>query len=255
MSKREDDFYIGYVNAIPKSLHAPLVAMAGAILIGFSCISLLLSLTQDSAGNGGFQWDAGYQNVRGVLEWKPYPVIHAEPSAAYPNGHTYLLAGEGKVGAQVAAIALSGHAVEAGGFVIKRGTLDMLQVGGDVGLRPVTAAQSSTAAPPKTVDLGHWRVNGEICDGKCYAGAMRPGTGLAHKACANLCLIGQLPPVLVTAEAVAGSNFFLLGTQDGDRLPDSILDYVAIPITAEGRIEHRGDMPVFLLDLSTLRTQ
>ena len=255
MSGHHDDFYVGYLNAIPASLRKALIGIAAAMVLGLSGISLLLALTQDSAGDGGFQWDIGNQSVRGLLQSKPYPMIHAEPSAAFPSGHTYLLAGEGKVGAQSASTAMDGQVVDGSGILIKRGILDMLQIGGDVGLRPTAVDHAKSATAPKIVDLGRWRVTGEICDGKCYAGAMRPGTGLAHKACANLCLIGQLPPVLVTAQPVAGYSFFLLGTGDGNPLPISMLDYVAIPIMAEGRIERRGDMPVFLLDQSTLRAR
>lgn len=47
----------------------------------------------------------------------------------------------------------------------------MLQVGGKVKIR-ATEAEIADFEPAAPVDLGKWRLTGEICDGKCYAGAM-----------------------------------------------------------------------------------
>ena len=247
-----DAFFIGYAG-VPAGLRTWLIGIAGLLLAAFAAGSVLLAATQNDPGPGAFQWDAGVQTVTGVIETRPYPVLHASPSAAFPQGHGYLLSGDGKRGVQGAAGPLDGQLVEARGFLIKRGSLDMLQLGGDDGLRLSPTLNVTPARAPAPVDLGRWRIKGEICDGKCAAGAMRPGTGLAHKACANLCLIGGAPPVLVTAAPVAGSSFFLLGGPAGEPLPARILDYVAVPIEVEGRIERRGDLTVFKLDPATLR--
>jgi hypothetical protein len=101
-------------------------------------------------------------------------------------------------------------------------------------------------------DLGRWRLTGEICDGNCLTGAMRPGTGLAHRACANLCILGGLPPVFVATDSIAGSEFFLIGDADGGPLPDEMLDWTALLIAAEGRVERRGGVNVFLIDANTV---
>ncbi|MGI9432480.1 MAG: hypothetical protein ACR2PQ_09715, partial [Myxococcota bacterium] len=123
-----------------------------------------------------------------------------------------------------------------------------------VGLRPaegdLTPAQAAfTPAPP--VPLGRWRLVGEICDGKCLGGAMRPGTGLSHKACANLCVTGGVPPVFVSTGAVAGSKFFLLGDAEGGPLPDRFRDFSALLIQFEGEVERRDDLLVFKVDLDS----
>ncbi|MEL6236793.1 MAG: hypothetical protein AAFR46_20540, partial [Pseudomonadota bacterium] len=93
-----------------------------------------------------------------------------------------------------------------------------------------------------------WRLVGEICDGKCYAGAMRPGTGLAHKACAILCLDGGVPPVFVATDEVEGAQFMMLAGPDGGAVPDAVLQQTAILVTADGEIERRGDLLVFRID-------
>ena len=130
---------------------------------------------------------------------------------------------------------------------IKRGDLDMLQVAGRI--RPMPDAQHLNV---EIKPLGRWRLSGEICDGKCYAGAMRPGNGLAHKACANLCLVGGVPPVFVSTGKVEGSSFFLLADKDGKALGPSMLDLTAVLLSAEGDVEKVGNLLVFKIDLDTV---
>ena len=76
--------------------------------------------------------------------------------------------------------------------------------------------------------LGSWRLTGEICDGKCSLGVMRPGNKAAHKACANVCLIGGVPPVFITTTPVLGTQYLLMGDPQNHALPDALRDYVAI---------------------------
>lgn len=91
-------------------------------------------------------------------------------------------------------------------------------------------------------------MTGEICDGKCAAGSMRPGDGLAHKACANLCISGGLPPVLVMDLPVAGSTVVLIAGPDGGPMPKALYDLVALPVQIEGQLERRDDLLVFRAD-------
>jgi len=251
MTTGNDGFFTGYSARTPENLRPFLSFLAALVIAGGALVSFGLATHQGDAGAGGFDWDAGPQSVIGVLETQPYPVIHARPSKVFPSGHTYLLSGDGKRGVQSETHLFDGVLVEAGGFVVKRGTLDMLLVNSSDSLK--RAGTVAAERPPAPVDLGRWRIQGEICDGKCYAGAMRPGIGLAHKACANLCVIGGVPPVLVTASPVAGASFFLLSDGEGKALDGRILDSVAVLIEAVGRIERRGDLHVFKLDPSTLK--
>ena len=113
----------------------------------------------------------------------------------------------------------------------------------------VDGAASGISVTP----LGRWRLKGEICDGKCLAGAMRPSRGLSHRACANLCLIGGVPPVFVSSGPVDGSEFFLLANKVGDPLPASYLKHVAVYVQLDGEVERRGQILIFKVDLDTLK--
>lgn len=159
-----------------------------------------------------------------------------------------MLTAAGKRGLMDRAAGLDGRLVQASGVLLQRGDLDMLQVrGGNNGLGAADGETPQLASEP----LGRWRLAGEICDGKCLAGAMRPGRGLAHKACANLCLIGGVPPVFVSTQAVEGSEYLLMAGPDGGPLPAAAADRVGQTIALEGDIERRGDVLVFSVDLSS----
>ena len=82
---------------------------------------------------------------------------------------------------------------------------------------------------------------------------MRPGSGLAHKACANVCLLNGVPPVLVTTAPVQGSQFLLLADPDGRALPDALRDHVAILQRMDGTITRVADMLIFRTDISAAR--
>jgi hypothetical protein len=211
--------------------------VCGGALLGFVLLAVALARSIDDPGTGGFDWDAGEMNLRGVATALPYPALRL------PDGHAILLAGVGKSGVDLPS-SVDGHMVEARGVMIRRGTLEMLQVNGDL------HAVDGTAAPASPEQLGRWRITGEICDGKCESGAMRPGNGIAHRACANLCLIGGVPPVFVTTAPVEGTSFLLLGDTAGAALPDLARDLVGLRVVLEGSLERRADLLVFKADIS-----
>lgn len=244
-------FFVGYMNKLPAGLGRFLTFVIVSLVGGFAGVALALSVSQDDPGDGRFRFDLKYQTLTGKIEKSPYPVLRLPPDEAFPEGRTILLSGGGKRGVQKRAEKFDGQMIDAGGIIIRRGDLDMLQVGGKVKIR---ATQSETAdfEPAAPVDLGKWRLTGEICDGKCYAGAMRPGRGLAHKACANVCLIGGVPPVFVSTSPVDGRIFFLMADKDGAPLPDDYFRYVAEMVQIDGAVERRGDLHVFKIDLDSL---
>ena len=243
MNKGGDAFFVGWAPRAPAALRGFLTRLSIALLGAAALLALLISARIDDPGGGDFDWAAGEQTLRGVMTAAPYPLLHVPPSARQPLGHAVLLAGDGKTGAAVDP-ALVGRLVEATGVMLHRGSIDMMMLGDDPGMR----AAPGTQKPPTPEPLGRWRLVGEICDGKCWTGAMRPGGGIAHKACASLCLIGGLPPVLVTTAPVAGTSFLLLAGPDGGPMPDSLLRLVGQRIRIDGAIERRGDLSVLRVD-------
>jgi hypothetical protein len=157
--------------------------------------------------------------------------------------HTVVLSGGGKRGVQEDARALEGKHVRATGNGVKRGDRDLLLVD------QLRAAPGEPVTPLRQ-QLGTWRLTGEICDGKCSLGVMRPGNKPAHKACANVCLLGGVPPVFITTTPVFGTQYLLMGDPDNRALPDAMRDYVAVTSRMDGTLERIGDALVFRTDVT-----
>lgn len=240
-------FFIGWASP-PKGLRPFLFIVAAASLVAFTAASLITAATQSDPGSGSFRWDWGRQTVVGTLSAGPSPILHVESEGQF-QGQSLLLSNPGKRGVLHRVDGLVGTRVTASGIMLTRGDLVMMQVrGNESGLQPA----DGEGREPAVADLGRWRLTGEICDGKCYAGAMRPGTGLAHKACANLCIAGGVPAVFVSTAPVDGSRFFLLGDKDGNAAPELAARWSAVLVSVEGRVVRRGAMPMLLADFDTI---
>ena len=223
-------FFVGWEGRLPPG-HRP--ALIGAVWIAVALLMLGLATGRGTEG-GQIDWVAGEKTLVGVATGRPYPLLLLE------NGHSVLLLGVGKTGVDLPA-GMEGRRVEVRGLGFKRGNLDALEVHGDWRL-------VGDGVVPARERLGRWRISGEICDGKCASGGMRPGDGIAHRACASLCLIGRQPPVFVSTAPVEGERFMVLGARDGGVLREDLLRWVGVRVRLEGLLERRGDVLVFLVD-------
>ena len=244
----EKPFFVFYLK-IPRKLRMFLLKVSAVFLLGFFATGLLLGITQDDPGEAGYRGDYGRQKLVGILQMDPYPLLWVTSGTQrVPVGHTLMLTGNGKFGVRQRAKSLDGKLVQVEGVIIKRGELDMLQIrGGKRGIDKFhkTDEEQIILVPPPVIELGKWKIAGEICDGKCLAGAMNPGRGIAHKACANLCLLGDIPPVFVTPRKVHGSNYFLMANQHGEKIEDFTYEYIGEFVEMTGEIEQRGDLLIF----------
>ncbi|MEO0831178.1 MAG: hypothetical protein AAFY03_12085, partial [Pseudomonadota bacterium] len=180
-------FFVGYLP-VPGELRVFLWAVMGGLILLSAGLGYAIGITQDDPGPAALRGDFGRQTVTGVLELTPTPILHVtEGTDRLQPGRTLMLSGQGKFGAAPRSDGLHGELVQASGAILNRGTLEMLQLRG--GRNGLSGAEGEAPAIPEPVSLGRWKLAGEICDGKCVAGAMRPGRGLAHKACANLCIV------------------------------------------------------------------
>ncbi|MDH4439245.1 MAG: hypothetical protein QE284_02570 [Rhizobium sp.] len=239
-------FFIGYSKKVPPAIAQCALLFGVFFLVGLLSASLALSLSAQNPGSGGYVDELRGGRLTGFVEVLPYAILRV-PAQDGRGPRAIMLSGQGKAGVAAEAGPRNGQWAEVSGIFVKRGDLDMLLVGGRAGL--VGADPPMDALQPKPpVPLGRWRLTGEICDGKCYAGAMKPGTGLAHKACANLCITGGVPPVFVTTSPVEGRNFLLMAGPDGGPLPRELLDQTAMLIELEGEVEQRDDILIFRVD-------
>ena len=249
MSQEDKPFFVGYLD-IPGPLRRFLLLACLAVVGIFVATGLLIGSTQDEPPASGFRFDYGRQTVTGVIELTPYPLLRVtQGNDLIKPGKTLMLSGQGKSGVDAQAMGLEGQLAEVSGIILQRGTIDMMQLaGGRRGLKMV----EGDAPEMETEPLGRWKVAGEICDGKCLNGAMRPGRGLAHKACAALCLVGDVPPVFVSTQPIEGSDFMLITGPDGTTLPKAAYDHIGQFVSAEGDLERRGDLLVLKIDAESI---
>lgn len=240
----QPDFFVGWRGSSARPLTGFLGRVCLVFLALFSGLALAIGSVVNDPGGGNF---AGDQALTGVIVAEPYPLLVLDPDASHPNGHAVLLSGGGKRGVQAQAVALAGKRAHATGAGFKRGSIDMLLVDG-------LQLAEGPAPEPAVTPLGLWRLTGEICDGKCVSGVMRPGEGLAHKACANVCIAGGVPPVLVTTAPVEGARFLLMGDTQGHALPDAFRDHTGIPQRMDGRVERIADVLIFRTDVTAAAT-
>jgi len=251
MNDKNEPFFVGYMNQLPKGLGWFVVLSMFGFVAGMIATSIFASANIPDPGDGQVQWGAGRQEMIGRLEYAPYPVLRVPADGDTP-ARAVMLNGVSKVGVIERGRDLDGLMVRAEGFVVERGDLSMLQVVGSArGLGDADDYSPPAYHPPGAIKHGRWKLTGEICDGKCYAGAMRPGRGLAHKACAALCLTDGVPPVFVSEGPVKGRNFFLLADKDGQILGSELTELLALYITIEGNIVQIDDLMVFEADFDT----
>lgn len=79
---------------------------------------------------------------------------------------------------------------------------------------------------------------------------MRPGIGLAPRACAVVCLDGEIPAVSVATHPVAGHAVLLLADRAGRAPMPAVRAMVGRRVTLEGVVERRGDLLVFRAERS-----
>jgi hypothetical protein len=232
------EFFVGYGRP-PQGVSRFVIKVILALLVFAFVLSFAIAWSVQERGGSGF---AGGLKVQGQVANLPYPVVRIFPNSRYPKGHVMLIAGGGKQGISAHVATLKGKSVELRGFLLKRGDIDVIVT--DTPGHYKILADKPPVAPMQPVSLGKWRIAGEICDGKCYAGVMRPGTGLSHKACANLCIAGEQPAVLATVRPVNGASFLLLADKSGKIPPRTMFDYVALPVELEGELVRYGDLHV-----------
>lgn len=141
------------------------------------------------------------------------------------------------------------------GSLIQRGVNAMIAaIDGDDWIAPAPGSEDQSLADWPERDLGEALLVGEILDAKCWFGAMRPSSGNVHKACAALCVRGGLPPAFCSGGVMCGeaSQAPLLLRADGGAHGDELLELVADPVRAIGRVVIVGDVTQFRADIGAI---
>lgn len=255
-----DEFFVGWL-APPRGVVRFLRPVIILLLVAAGSAAATFAFVQRDPGTG--RWDSDeVRSFEGIAFAAPYAMLRMAGPGPDDPPRTLLLAENGKFGALPRVERLlqgrSQVAVRVAGTLLHRDGRAMLELAtGDDGIRPLTdvARRSLSIAGSASPEVVADEVSlaGEIIDPKCYLGAMKPGGGKTHKACAMLCVAGGVPPMLVTRDAERRETFYLLTTSTGDVANDVVLPFVGDAVVATGRLERRDDLFVLYLREQGLR--
>ena len=101
------------------------------------------------------------------------------------------------------------------------------------------ASETDAMAARSRVEHGAHEIATEILDSKCYLGAMKPGSGEGHRACAILCVRGGIPPMISWLDEAGAAHYALLTTTDGQPMRDEDTSLIGEPVVVTGTLTAR----------------
>jgi len=237
-------FFVGYLP-FPKALKpffgwvVPLFLLAGIAFV------YLISSDVPAAGTG--TWNAYDKvSITGVVKAEPYPMIITEERVNHP----VLIVQLGKLAATEILAPLDGKTVLIEGFMIERGPWQMMEIEGP---ESVVEAPALALAPPLKSAGMYVSLVGEIVDSKCMLGVMKPGAGKVHRDCAELCVLGGMPPMLLVKNDQGEKAAYLLVDQDGNAVGRRLIPHIALPVEVEGFAFRMGDMTIIKVDPTSVQ--
>ncbi len=242
MTSPPDDFFVGYLP-VPARVRRFCLLTGAGILLGLAACAGFVALRHTDPGTGTWSYRDGLppSEITGLYRASPYPLLLV-PAA--DGVRTILLVAEGKHAGPVAP-ALDHQFLRARGTFLERDGCALFEVIGDLTALP----DSSVHLPPElTSAASPATFIGQVIDPKCYLGAMKPGGGKVHKACASLCIRGGIPPMLAVMRPDGSEDFILLTDAHGAPVSAQILPFVGEQVRASGILSSIGDLKVLALD-------
>ncbi len=247
-----DELYVGYQKRAPAGIARFVRRVAVLLVLVAGVLGATLAALQRPFDRGTFEWGVA-REVQGTVGEAPYPHLRlAEAPPVEGTGSPYLLVGAGKHGAGDAVAGLEGSPARVRGSLIHRGGLAMVETGPE-------EVEPGAAAAPEPVGTGAWEelgvhtLRGEIVDGKCYLGVMKPGRGRVHRACAVRCLSGGVPAFLAVETTTGERPLVLLVDAELQPAPAAVRRLAGLPVEARGRLLRRDGLLYFAVAAGDLR--
>ena len=231
---RPPDFYVGWAERQPARLSRWSRRLAVGSLAVALAGSAAVALGQRPLEGGRFEYGSP-EEYAGFLVADPFPALLIPGGGETDRFH---LVAQGKHGADPLVAPWLGQWVTLTGILIHRGEQRMIEV-------VQGSLHASPDQPPSPElgaieDLGVRYVEGEVVDSKCHLGVMTPGSGIVHRACADLCLRGGIPPMLaVTGPGGAKQALVMVGI-DGSPIEPAALEPLAEAVGVTGRVVRVG---------------
>jgi len=232
-------FFVGYLP-FPKALKPFfLLVLPLLFLVG---IAFVYSISSGVPAAGTGTWNAYDKvSITGVVKAEPYPMIITSDR----SNHPVLIVQLGKLDATEILAPLDGKTVSIEGFMIERGPWQMMEIEGPESV--VEAPALALGSPMESAGM-YVSLVGEIVDSKCMLGVMKPGAGKVHRDCAELCVMGGMPPMLLVKNDRGEKAAYLLVDQDGKAVGKRLVPHIAVPVALEGFAFRLGDMTAIKID-------
>jgi hypothetical protein len=247
---RDSDFFVGYLP-MSRTLKKRLCVLVVAVLSALLGAGFALANATHGAGPGRFSF-AKAQGTLGILSSEPTPILWTLDSSAPGGLRGSLLVRQGKLGLNEHASELAGQVVRVDGSTIERDgerMIELKQLPQLADAAALSADERTQLHVPAARALGQITVRGQIEDSKCYLGRMRPGDRRTHRACAQLCIQGGIPALLVGHDEHGQPARYLLATHAGRSIDHDVLPYVAEPVLVSGKLVAIGAWRVIETDL------
>lgn len=237
-SKKGRGFYVGYLP-VPDTHKRFLAVLIPLLFLGMVGIGGLIAIAQRNPGKTDVV-SSEMATWSGTVYSEPYPML------LHDDGSIHLLIGIGKFGVVDRVLPFEGQRCTVDGWALARSDRQAIQM--DLAEDAIKAVDGLISPFPTLIENSSHFVElvGEIVDGKCFLGAMKPGDGKGHKACATLCIQGGLPPMFASDRPMPQLPLVLV---DGStELPHSILGLVGEPVRISGEMSKIGTLSILSID-------
>ncbi|MFA6045312.1 MAG: hypothetical protein WC718_10040 [Phycisphaerales bacterium] len=232
------DLYVGYLP-VPRR-YVKFVRVVVPVTLWVLAM-LALGWASRQGDPGGAVWeDEAPKTFAGTIVSKPYPLLLEQSDGGSPGGNGQVVGGVtprlivegGKHGGQRAA-PFDQQFVMVRGYRLTRDGREIIELA--EGKDAIAPAQGVPRTELKAAFSGLVTLRGEIVDSKCYLGAMKPGEGKTHKACASLCVRGGIPPMLVTLAPDGTLSYTIIAKTETEPVGEEILEYVGDEVIVQGQ--------------------
>ncbi len=244
-TERPPPFFVGYLPmpAPLKKFYWPLVV---SLLIVCGLLGYWVAAQQKTSGAATWH-TAQTTTMQGILTLHPYPALHRLNPQNPGEVESVLLVRQGKHSANQFAARFDRQRVVIDGHKINRGGWSMLEIAAEESIQkensaPLDEATARLQALSAIRPLGKISLKGEIVDSKCFLGVMKPGAGTIHKACAEVCLLGGIPPMLVAKDAQNQKFGYLIAHPNGSDASAALAKYAAEPVQITGQLQQQGSL-------------
>ena len=253
MSKTQPDeeFFIGWEKNVPPLQRRFLYDRLFGIFAFVFSLALLLPFLQRRYAPSFYNYMTKSE-FEGVFVSKPVPSLRVARPGTIDNGQekdsNYLLVNPRKYGFS------RGNMDELDGKNIRlKGTLifNRKQTMIEVDQKSIEQIPSNPLEPheeEKLVNLGRYKLTGEIVDSKCYYGVLNPGFGKPHRACAVRSISNGVPPLLLIRSEDGETCELLVLGKDMKMIGKEILDQVGVPVQVVGDVYKWGNKYIIETD-------